>query len=432
MLDKGRLLCVKFLAWGGMYRSQFSYELKIRHRVSGPPIRPGETPMRIRLAIGLALAVATLASRHSLYSEQSRQIGTVATATSSCTRATLAQPPEWTTTGAWSAGGDELMLADASKGTILRYSERGRFLGPIPDPFRSYLEPLSPTTLKAMPASDGSLIAVDGGRLLELDSGYRPLATFAQDSAPARVTSGSLHLGGPQLWEPVGKDIIEFAGIGRGKRDGTEAYSFGFVRYPVGNSAAWYLLKECGPYDRVTTFYRIGYQYMAAIGDTAYVVAMENPPTILRNEKGEHEFTALRATLPGLEKQPDLLAFTAKGELAPIMAAVEQYTMPVGLYSWENRLFLVARFAQRDGTRWEIWQLDPQNGEILSKARIPTTANHITVIPGPKSWAIVEKGPVTGWLTEDIKTALFIPSSAFQGPAGTMRGTLCRSIVESK
>jgi hypothetical protein len=389
--------------------------------------------MRLRLAAGLVLVVAALAPGRSLFSAPSSQGGPLPPGVANCTRATLLQPPQSAATGAWSANGNELLVADALNRTILRYSASGRSLGPLPDPIRSFVAQLSPSTLKADPTTGGSLVEVDGGRFLQLDRTYRPVNTYPQvEPQAATAKQGTRQLAAPFAWEPVGGDILAFADLSLNQRVGGTQWTVGFVRYPLGRPDAFTLLKEYGHGDPVRTFERLGYQYMAAIKDTAYVLAMENPPAILVNQKGETGFTTLRATLPGLEQTPALPTLLTKDDVAPVMAAVEQSTMPVGLYSFENRLYMVARFFKGGATVWEIWQLDPESGEIVSKARIPTNANHITVIPGPKAWAIVEKGPVTGWGPQEIRTALFIPAAVFQGPTMITRGgMLCRSIAAS-
>jgi hypothetical protein len=389
--------------------------------------------MRIRLAAGLILVVAALAPGRSLHSAPSSQGGAFSADVANCTRVTLLQPPQSAATGAWSANGSELLVADALNRTILRYSVSGRSLGPLPDPIRSFLAPLSPAALKADPTTGGSLVEVDGSRFLQLDRTYRPVSTYPQvEPQAATAKQGTQQLEAPFAWEPLGGDILAFADIRLNRRVGEPQWTVGFVRYPLGRPDAFTLLREYGRGDPVRTIQRLGFQYIAAIKDTAYVLAMENPPAILVNHKGETEFTTLRTTLPGLEARPDLPTLLTKDDVAPVMAAVEQSTMPVGLYSFENRLYMVARFFRDGATVWEIWQLDPESGAILSKARIPTNANHITVIPGPKAWAIVEKGPVTGWGPQEIRTALFIPAAVLQGPTMITRGgMLCRSIAAS-
>ncbi len=76
---------------------------------------------------------------------------------------------------------------------------------------------------------------------------------------------------------------------------------------------------------------------------------------------------------------------------------LEESNTAAGIYTWNGNLYLLAKQAiRRDReTPWWLIRLDPQNGQELSRVRLPTGAAHLTVVPGD-SWALIEKGPVEG------------------------------------
>jgi tRNA(fMet)-specific endonuclease VapC len=71
--------------------------------------------------------------------------------------------------------------------------------------------------------------------------------------------------------------------------------------------------------------------------------------------------------------------------------------------------------AQRYGTLKADLQkkgrLDPENGAFRDFV-LPTRAPNVTVIPGPHPWAVVEKGPLEGFLDMEIRSLLLLPAAA--------------------
>jgi hypothetical protein len=86
--------------------------------------------------------------------------------------------------------------------------------------------------------------------------------------------------------------------------------------------------------------------------------------------------------------------------------------MPTGLYGWEGFLYLLSRapLQQGHGTRWTLTKIDPLSDRIIWSTGLPTQAHHLTVVPGTKRWAFIEKGPVVALGQQEIKRALFVPA----------------------
>jgi hypothetical protein len=99
-----------------------------------------------------------------------------------------------------------------------------------------------------------------------------------------------------------------------------------------------------------------------------------------------------------------------------MFAEIERSFMVSGIYGWEGRLYLLIRRPRRgvEASTWSLTRIDPETGATSGRIDLPTTAPHVTLIPGPESWAVLEKGRVQGFGQQDIPSLLLIPSSAFR------------------
>jgi hypothetical protein len=170
-------------------------------------------------------------------------------------------------------------------------------------------------------------------------------------------------------------------------------------------------------------FYQLGLPYIATLGSDGYLISMENPVGIYRSRKGVRGLEPLAAFPRGFEESPELPTLTVKNEFVGLMAKVEQSKMPAGLYGWKDFLYVLTREPEGQSTRWMLFKVDPRRDEIVGSTLLPTRANHLTVIPGPKKWAFIEKGRVEGWVRQQINHLFFVPSSRLEGK---MPAVLCR------
>jgi hypothetical protein len=123
----------------------------------------------------------------------------------------------------------------------------------------------------------------------------------------------------------------------------------------------------------------------------------------------------LSAFPEGFEAYPALQISADLRRVPALFETVERCHMAAGLYGWNGRLFVLARRpgAASDETVWSLTRIDPQRDEVVGTLELPTAAAHLTVIPGPRHWAILEKGPVRGFGQQDISTLLLIPNAWF-------------------
>ena len=130
--------------------------------------------------------------------------------------------------------------------------------------------------------------------------------------------------------------------------------------------------------------------------------------------------------------------------------AVENQEMPVGLYVWQGRLFLLVKSAAdvSSGTAWHLVELSVGGGTVVkdtvvkdtavkNSVELPTTAADITVVPGPEYFAVIEKGKIETLdlrfrriLYRSTQSALLVPAS-WLVETGTVRKSreVCRRII---
>lgn len=76
--------------------------------------------------------------------------------------------------------------------------------------------------------------------------------------------------------------------------------------------------------------------------------------------------------------------------LTAFYSALEAGSYPAGLYADQDSLYILMRNRSGDDTVWDLYRLDPQNDEIVSKVRLPTTAVHVSLLPGSRYWLLEE------------------------------------------
>jgi len=336
-----------------------------------------------------------------------------------CREVALRQKPGWTLSGAWQPDGS-LIIVDALWNTILRYSSSGESLGPVGEPLKSALVDLMPVT--GQPRGSDFILEVSDG-LMVMSERLRPIKTV---NMLAQKGEGWA-IGGYWQWFPAGKDIVAYVDVVRGTdRDNIDNWKSAFVRFSLDNPAGLTVLSLGSLDDRNrTTFLRSGSPYIASLGDTAYVLKFGERIGLYKNERGSGKLEEIKGIQLG--KSPQLPQFKSAQDYVDLMAATEKVSMPVGLYGWNNSLYVLSRSPGAQGTRWFLTSINPagESQGITGKVELPIQASHVTVVPGPRSWAFVEKGPVKGYGVQDISRVLLIPSHLLRAPLRS-DGMVCR------
>lgn len=310
--------------------------------------------------------------------------------------------PGWTTSGVWTEKG-ELLIVDSLRKKILRYSRDGRELGNLPGALAE-LNNLSPQILWS---SNGKLVAESqGGDLIVLDQGYASMTRvdIHLKNLPTTTKLKSAHIGALSQWEPVGNNILAFSTLTGPKKND---YSLGVITFPANRPEAFKNLLPMKYDESLSTFYRLGHHYLTSLDGVGYIVLMDSKVSVQRVRGDRLEYVG---KLPSqIDLSPLLPSFEAPDDLPLIMKAVEASTMPTGLYGWEHSLYLLWRKPEGATTLWFLTRIYPEKLPERTIS-IRTSANHLTVIPGPDAWAFVEKGPVRSWGEQTIDSISLVPA----------------------
>ena len=335
----------------------------------------------------------------------------------SCERRQLTPGPGWTVSGAWTSDGKDLLLVDTKSKRVLRYSGDGKPQGSIPATESARLENFSPARIAVRDNSE-LLLEMVSGRFVALDRSYTPnrrknfLAEGVRDGVQVTSTFS---------WNIAGTDVISLSDL---KGPGSTEWRTAFVRIPFDEPAGFSILQPL-PKDTTRDILRLGYNFVATVGTTAYILTFDDGARIYRNVKGSTDLVPLSAFPEDFELTP-ILPRVTRLDFPVVMAAMEKTAMAVGLYAWKGDLWVLTRRPEGNATRWELIRINPDRDQVLGTAVIPTRANHLTVVPGSLGWAFVEKGPVRAFEDQDIKTYLYVPASRISRIGNGASGDVCQ------
>ena len=340
-----------------------------------------------------------------------------------CPRAQLdrATRPRWAISGAWAAP-DELVLANDQSNNLRRYDGAGRFVGLQPpalpvtlaDRFPGNGSPFYPTTIET--DGKGLWLGLVGTRFAHLDDHEQLLAAFDLWKLRLRGHPQGGKLTSVSGWTPAGDD--QLFGYGTFQlEDGTARD--GFFRVTVGPSPRGVLFRTLpidGPMD---VWHRIGWHLEAGTSDgTGYALLVEDTGavSIARSRPDAGALEELHVLPTPVAAVPRLDDYSSAEEYAALLAHIESLTLPVGLFSWESHLYLLWRRPRKAGdTEWLLSKIDPRKKRLLATAPLPTQAHHLVVVPGPRRWALVEKGEVDEYGLQSVPSIVFVPAAAIRG-----------------
>jgi hypothetical protein len=346
----------------------------------------------------------------------------------SCPHSILSPTSGWINSGAWMKNGTELVVVDARDRKVLSFDPQGN--GFIVQPLTQALQRSSPLRIASDSTARNLFIELERGRFAVLDS-RRAFPIDWKDlfgSSPGdRGSQETRRLDSLYLWAPVNMDILAYAAIKKRMRDSPESWLEGFVRFPIENPRQLQLFAT-GSREAPKIFYRLGQPLISSLGSTGYLLLLDSGfPVLYRSRRGGKELEPMDA-LDVLHKDeksgaPVLPSFIKPDDFPAVMRAVERSSMPVGLYGWGDSLYMLFRSPSAGGTKWVMFKIDPEADRIVSSFEIPTQANHLTVVPGSKEWAFIEKGPVRRYKDQDVNGILFVATSRIQAAA---EGNVCR------
>jgi hypothetical protein len=347
-----------------------------------------------------------------------------------CKTAKATRLPAYATQGSWSPDGSRLLLVDPVYEEVHTYSAKnGRYLGPIPAPAAIGKRSFFPVSAR----SSGNQLVVESypqrllflGDRFQLTSLHEPLREMRSQAASAGGGPTTEVAGAPAdtlksmfMWDLAAGDIVACGDVQRANG----SWITGIVRFPVDDPADFRVQTATDFPDEGWVFCRLGFPYITSIGDRAFVLLLNDRPGIYESTaKGTWQRLEYELDVPGPVRLPE---FSSQGGFVTTMAEVERTTMPVGLYSWDDALFvLYRRFDARTGeTRWTLDEVDPATGRQRGdSAVIHANAAHLMLIPG-KMWALVEKGPALEFGDQETRAIRILNASALPRP---LQGEIC-------
>lgn len=339
------------------------------------------------------------------------------TARADTQRVPLAPKPGWSVSGVWSTSGDSLLLVDARDSRVLEYSKSGELLRRLTVPFEGTTVFSRPSWIRPWP----------GGYIVEQeDAGFvtvNPKFEARQGFDLIEATRGTeLKSVAVYQWAPLGsKELVALGDVELGSGE----WKTGLLRVRLGHPPRVEMVHELPGQPEDLDMYLVGLQYLTSLDGRGYFVEMSESPPVLVEVTPEDGSTAVR-TIPLFSRasrgeqpvfRPYLSELEAVNEVPGAFAELERSFMVSGVYGWEGRLYLLIRRPRRgvEGSTWSLTRIDLESGVTRGRIDLPTTAAHVTLIPGPESWAVLEKGRVKGFGQQDIATLLLIPSSRFRG-----------------
>ncbi len=179
----------------------------------------------------------------------------------------------------------------------------------------------------------------------------------------------------------------------------------------------------------IRNFYLRTPSYLATIGDTGYVLLLDEQPALAEVRLGYNGMHKLESFPSGFRSRPSLenLPSLESRKATAVFKLLERTRMPTGIYGRGQYLYLLAKHAMTDDgdTAWWLIKLDPRNeGREISRRRLPTGAAHLAIVPGEGVWTAIEIGPVQGIGDThaaflETSSAVMVPSAWLEDPSNT-------------
>jgi hypothetical protein len=144
---------------------------------------------------------------------------------------------------------------------------------------------------------------------------------------------------------------------------------------------------------------------------------MDEKPVIYKAARGRRPLP-LDAFPTDYQQAPKLMSpMDGPRDAAQLFKEIEGLTIPVGLYGKKSMLYLLTRRPAGNGkTVWSIFQIDPKEDRVTGEVILPTQAHHVSIVPSPQAWYVIERGEVRDMGTQEISTMLEIPVSWITSP----------------
>jgi hypothetical protein len=325
-------------------------------------------------------------------------------------RVALDENPTWVISAAWARGETQLIMADVKGRSLVTYDLAGRMVHHATIAGNAQFFPV------AINKSEAGYMIRNQAMVMSLDDGLSRLETLysTAEGPSGQETEALTYIYG---WAPFENNLLLFGDL----RTNRDAWSSGIVRVSRNNANCLQVMHRMAFTEQARRYFQIGYPMMASVNSNGYALIMDDSPHVI--EVGV-ETRRLKA-FPGRFARRPAIPSVRSDSLAGILELATRSEIAAGLVGWRDRLYILTREpAARGATRWSLWRLHPQRDALDSAPLIlPTTAEHVIVVPGERHWAIIEKGPVVsdhvaGDNSQLVSSMVLVDAAYFSPVAG--------------
>src|SRR5215203_175430 len=353
-------------------------------------------------AIGRTVVVGAVVSL-ALTWQQSAIAGSI------CTRSDLSRQLLWISSATWASNLGRLLVVDPLQNKLILVSSTGKVEFLDDKRLVAKASEMMPALIEYAEKENSIILKMIDDRLFWLDRnmGIRKKSELANASAGAEGRIGSTY-----DWVAAGDYVLAYGSVKEGGK-----HRFGFYRWSLQKIKNFNFVRDFQDVD----YYLLGHKYLASLGSDGYFLQMSSEGQIYRVPADGHgRAIALKAFPEDYKSIPRLRAVSAgPSSDKALFEEIEGLKIPVGLYGgFDGFLYLLTRQPREDRkTLWLLHQIDPRRDQVLGQIELPTSAAHLTIVPGRDNWYVFEKGPVQSASQQRIATMLTIPSSLIRSRA---------------
>jgi hypothetical protein len=331
-----------------------------------------------------------------------------------CYRKELKNAPRWISAATWVDSRSEIMVVDPAWNQVLLYTVTG--VGSrLPTDFGSKNVESTAHNTKSyiikMLGPSGMLFSEDLGIL-------EPEIDFQRNRLGGKNGLGSLY-----DWITDGDRLFAFGTVRRNS-DLPRDFASGFIDAEIGGKPlAINDVKLRVEFDYLD-YYLLGHRYVATAAGDGFFLKMGSAAEIFRFSK-KTDPPVLIHSMPKELAEIKKIKNPARGpaDIRVMYEEVASYQLPVGIYGYGDKLYLLGRFPVGRKTIWRLYKIDPVKQRVMAILQLPLVADHLTVVPAPNFWFFFEKGGVNDEGTiQEIKTLVAIPSEWIVGASSPLVG----------
>jgi hypothetical protein len=349
-----------------------------------------------------------------------------------CTRTAFVEPPSWVSGLAWQSMAERAALVDPKSQRVLLLDLNGG----------------SQSWVSFRDQASGANLVPRGIAML----GAEPWIRFdlgAVARLPARVSAPSLGVaptdlwrenldrdGGPlsgqvetlySNWISLGGRVLGYGAVGRAGADATgpsagRDFQLGILQARYDRRQQKVIEPSLLVKSDENDFYRMGYPYFAATSSQLFFLRMtpaSSRVAVLMAVDSAGRVTPLEGAIPrGFEVLPR--QGKSEASVGEILNELERQVFVAGLYAERRDLFLLLHEpAGAAGTTWKLVRYDPATQRAKGTVVLPTTAPHVSLLPGEREWLVIERGSTKNWGEQEIRSFLRVPSAWIEDAASS-------------